>query len=304
MVDTRTDEDTTLHTSRRAFLAATGTLTTAGLAGCTETTSERTETGGTPTPSPDTETGTGSTPGGLSLWLHPGSETVDGDGGVETWRDDSGDANDLSQSIRAWRPSLVEDAVAGYSAVQFDGEDDHLLREDTAGVPNGSARTFVVVAALSDTGVRAPIFTQGEYGSNGAEANYYGLEANTFGTSGNRFGAFLISYAYDADRETDTAYHVHTLRTETFPDRADIRSTTTYYIDGDQTALSVAAGGETDETEFAGDATAVGSFPIESPSEVLDGTVAEVRVYDRALTDDERATVETTLLDQYGIGSE
>lgn len=298
MDDSRTDSDSTLHFTRRAVLAGAGALATTGLAGCNELTNERTETESA------TATPVSSMPDGLGLWLHPESEAVSGSGGVATWRDDSGNGNDLSQSVREYQPAFVEDAVAGGPALRFDGEDDHLLRTDTAGVPNGSARTFVVVAALSDRSARSPFLTQGEFSSNGVDANHYGLEANTFGTSGDRFGAFLVSYAYDADRATDTAYHVHTLRTETFPERSDIRSSTTYYIDGSPTGISVAAGGDTEETEFAGDATALGSFPIESPSEVLHGSVAEVRVYDRALPDDERSFVESALLDQYSIGNE
>jgi hypothetical protein len=191
-------------------------------------------------------------PDGLTLWLHPDSETVTGDEGVETWRDDSGNGNDLGQSVEDYRPSLVEDAVAGNSALQFDGEDDHLTRDDTVGVANDSARTFVVVAALSDRSARSPLLTQGAYGSNGSEVNHYGLEANTFNTSGNRFGAFLVNDAYDSERATDTEYHVHTLRTETFPDAGDIQSSTTYYIDGSEAAISVVASSDSGDTEFAG----------------------------------------------------
>jgi hypothetical protein len=302
MDDSGPDRDTTLHTTRRRMLAATGALTIGGLAGCTELTNQGTETGtatGTPTQTPVT-----SMPDGLALWLHPDSETVLGDDGVETWRDDSGNGNDLGQSVADYRPALVEDAVAGQPAVAFDGEDDHLLREDTAGVPDDSARTFVVVAALSDRSARQPMLTQGTYGSNGSDVNHYGIEANTFNTSGNRFGAFLVDAAYDTERETDTEYHVHTLRTETFPDAGDIQSSTSYYVDGSETALGVAASTDSDGTAFAGDATALGSFALPSPSEVMHGSVAEVRVYDRALPDNERSFVESALLEEYDIQSE
>ena len=302
MIDSGPDSDTTLHTTRRTILAATGAVTLGGLAGCTGLTDQETE-AGTATETP-TRTPVTSMPDGLTLWLHPGSETVVGEDGVETWRDDSGNGNDLGQSVGDYRPALVEDAVAGTAALAFDGEDDHLLREDTVGVSNGSPRTFVVVAALSDRSARSPMLTQGTYGSNGAEVNHYGIEANTFGTSGNRFGAFLVDAAYDTERGTDTEYHVHTLRTETFPDAAAVQSSTTYYVDGSETAIQVTASGDSSGTEFAGDATALGSFALPSPSEVMHGSIAEVRVYDRALADDERAFVESALLDEYDIQSE
>jgi len=259
MTDSGPDGETTLHATRRTMLAATGAVTLGGLAGCTGLTDQETE-AGTATETP-TRTPVTSMPDGLTLWLHPGSETVVGEDGVETWRDDSGNGNDLGQSVGDYRPALVEDAVAGTAALAFDGEDDHLLREDTVGVSNGSPRTFVVVAALSDRSVRSPMLTQGVYGSNGAEVNHYGIEANTFGTSGNRFGAFLVDAAYDTERGTDTEYHVHTLRTETFPDAAAVQSSTTYYVDGSETAIQVTASGDSSGTEFAGDATALAPSP-------------------------------------------
>ena len=54
---------------------------------------------------------------------------------------------------------------------------------------------------------------------------------------------------------------------------------------------------------FAADSTALGAFPGSSPGAVLHGELAEVRVYDRALDDEERSSVEPSLATKYGIDS-
>jgi len=161
---------------------------------------------------PSEESDTGKVPEdieGLRLWLHPDSGTVTGDGGVETWRDDSGNGYDLTQEETGLQPSLVEDAVEGNPALRFDGEEDHLLREDALGIPDEGARTFVVVSRLTDLGARSPFLTQGTFGSSGGGSNFYGPEANTFRTSGERFGLYLVSVAKDSELATDTNYKVH-----------------------------------------------------------------------------------------------
>lgn len=237
---------------------------------------------------------------GLQLWLHPDSETSTTDSGVETWRDDSGNDYDLTQSDQSLRPSLVENAVNGHSVLRFDGEDDRLLRRDALGISDDSARTFVVVSKLSDPAARSPLFMQGTYDSSDTDANYYGLEANTFRTDGERFGLYLVSVAKDTETPTDTDYNVHVLQTGDFADLSAMETSTTYHINGQETSFSDTPGGARN-SPFAADSTALCAFPASSPS-TLTGEVAEVRVYDRTLTEDERSSVESSLMDKYGIG--
>lgn len=271
---------------RRTVLAATAGLV--GVAGCSG--------GG------GADTTTSESPGidDPHLWLHPDSEVATADGTVETWRDDSGNGYDFSQETPSRRPTLVENAVEDHAALRFDGEDDRFVREDALDVPDDSARTVVVVSRLTDLKARSPFLIQGTFGSSGGESNYYGPEANTYNTVGERFGLYLVSVGNDTDRSTDTDYHVHVMRTETFPDLTTIEESTTYYLDGQNVGFQSTAD-NTRNPSFEADSTAIGSFPTDSPETLLHGEIAEVRLYDRALGDGERSSLEDQLRSKYGI---
>jgi hypothetical protein len=313
------------RSTRRQFLRASGIAGVAGTAGClrlggdsegtpTETdAATATETTGRPdteesasaggstaaddqATTPDTET-----LDGLQVWLHPDSETSTTDSGVETWHDDSGNDYDLTQSDSALRPSLVEDAVAGHSALRFDGDDDRLLRRDALGIDDDSARTFVVVSRLTDLSARSPFLMQGTYDSSDADANYYGLEANTYNTAGERFGLYLVSAGKDTETRTNTDYNVHVLQTGDFADLSAMEGSTSYHINGQETSFDDTPGGARN-SPFSADSTALGAFPASSPS-TLTGELAEVRVYDRTLTESERSSLETSLINEYNINT-
>jgi hypothetical protein len=273
-----------------------GLVTTVGvgLAGCsgdeTEPTGSASGTGGAG--------GNGPSPV-LSLSADMGV-TTDSDGQVETWADQSGNGYDFSPPRAEARPGLTQNAAGGNPALTFDGDGQFLLREDTLGIPDDSARTFVVVSKLDDIDVRAHFFFQGTLNASGADSNFYGVEANTYNTVGERFGVYLVSVANDSERETDSNYHIHTIRTESFPTLEEIRDTTTYYVDGAETSFSHTGGGAFN-SPFEADSTAIGANTKEDPSGTHTGEIAAVRVYDSALSSSERESVESNLADTYGI---
>lgn len=281
---------------RREFLATAG-LATAGFAGCSSILGGG-ETGDDESDATETD------PvkiDGLRLSLTP--ETIEAsDGSVDAWTDDSGNGNNFTQDTADARPSVATGAANGNRALQFDGENDHLLREDALGIANDSSRTVVVVSRLSDPTVRSPFLMQGQFDSGGSGSNYYGLEANTFNTTGERFGAYLVSVGHDAELETNTSYNVHVLRTESFPELSSIEQSTTYHVNGNQVALE-ATPDNARNSPFMADSTAIGAFPESEPGALLSGAIAEVAVYDRALADDERSAIENKLIDKYGISS-
>lgn len=271
----------TAWTRRRTVLGSIGAGAGIAVAGCIGGSS-----GGSPSPV-------------LSLSADTGVST-DSDGRVETWADQSGNGYDFSPPRPEARPGLTEDAASGNSALTFDGTSQFLLREDTLGIPNDSARTVVVVSRLEEVAARSPVFFQGKLNASGGESNAYGLEANTYNTAGERFGVYLVSVANDSERETDTTYHIHTLRTESFPTLEEIRNTTTYYVDGTETAFSHTGGG-TFNSPFEGNASAIGAGTKEEPATIHSGEIAAIRVYDTALSSSDRESVEGDLADTYDI---
>lgn len=64
---------------------------------------------------------------GLALYLRADRGiTLDASGNVETWADQSGNGNNVTQATAAQRPSYVSGAFGGKAGVAFDGTDDLL----------------------------------------------------------------------------------------------------------------------------------------------------------------------------------
>jgi hypothetical protein len=63
---------------------------------------------------------------GLELWLRSDQGVVEVGGVVATWKDSSSHQRNATQSEAGARPKLASDAMAGSSAVVFDGVDDYL----------------------------------------------------------------------------------------------------------------------------------------------------------------------------------
>lgn len=287
---------------RRRELLATAGLATAGIAGCSST-QEGDETDTEDDESDTTETETDPVNvDGLRLSLTP--DTIEAtDGSVEAWADDSGNGNDFTQQTAEARPSLESSAANGNAALQFNGETDYLLREDTLGIPNDSARTVVVVSRLSDPSARSPFLMQGLFGSSDSGSSYYGLEANTYNTTGERFGIYLVSVGYDAELEATETYKLHILSTESFPELSSIKNSTTYHVNGQQVGFQ-ATPGNAQNSAFEADSTAIGAFPESEPGTLMHGEIAEVAVYGRVLEDAERSAIENELMAKYGIAAE
>jgi len=85
---------------------------------------------------------------GLKLWLKAGvGMTLDGDGHVAGWADQSGGGFNANQNTRAYRPQLVGGVVNGRPVVRFDGVDDSLrLSNPMSGVTAGAEIIAVVKA--------------------------------------------------------------------------------------------------------------------------------------------------------------
>jgi hypothetical protein len=83
----------------------------------------------------------------LQLWLKPDAEISTGiDGGVLEWPDQSGNANHAIQPDENLAPKVIEDALNGLPVVRFDGADDYLEVADSDSVSiTGDITSFFVV---------------------------------------------------------------------------------------------------------------------------------------------------------------
>ena len=231
---------------------------------------------------------------GLVLWLR-------GDRGVYKtaanavcgWGDQSGHGAILTPY--GARPSWSATGLAGLPAVRSTTAGQGLSTSGVLGIPAQSARTFVAVVQLVSTTSRFNAVHQGSANSPGT---YLGLDTNSYNTAGSREGVYMTNNAYDSALATTTAsprIHVYTIPTMTVG--TPVLPGIDYRVDGVTQTLTRNPGG-LGNGNFE-------DFSVANYTSVVtaaEGIVAEVLVYDRALTVTERGAVETALKARYGIG--
>jgi hypothetical protein len=243
-----------------------------------------------PRPSP---TAAGLPKDGLVLWLR-------GDRGVYAtdsqrvcaWADQSGHQYLFLATGQA-RPLWGATLLGAEPAIHFDATTNYLSVGGVLGIAPTSARTFIAVIQLVSTTQRFSAIMQGVGNSAGT---YMNLDANTFSTAGSREGAYLTNNAYDTPLATSATPRVHVLTASTLAPGTTILSALDYRVDGATQTLTRTPGG-------------LGSGKIEDFSAAnftlvglgASAIMAEALVYDRVLSTDERAAVETALKARYGI---
>jgi hypothetical protein len=82
----------------------------------------------------------------LRLWLRADEGVVETAGAVSAWNDQSGNFNNAVQTTAARRPTLIPDAANGQPVLRFDGTDDSLVAPSSATLAiTGDISTFFVV---------------------------------------------------------------------------------------------------------------------------------------------------------------
>ena len=223
-------------------------------------------TGGTTPPSPDEIADIHSWFSAQSL-----SALLDGEP-VRDWTDDSENGHHLQQLTEVARPAKFDAVQNGLPVVRFDGGSDFM---QTAAFPEGEEvqpnTVFVVAKKTAGTGFR--VFVDGT------------VVTNRHAIGQNSGGSWFISAGTDqADAASDTNWHVFT---------AQFDATDILRIDGTQ-VISGNAGAHT-LTGFT-----VGAR-YDGTSSFWDGDIAEIIIFDRALTATERNLVEWWLATKYTI---
>jgi hypothetical protein len=229
---------------------------------------------------------------GLVLWLR-------GDRGVYktaanavcAWADQSGKG--WLFTPYAGRPTWLPTGVGGKPAIRSTATGEGLSTSGVLGIAPTSARTIIAVVQLSSLTKRfAAVFA----GQSGTPGTYLGLDTNTFNTIGQREGVYMMNNAYDSSLATSLTPRVHTYTIQTMTVGTPVLSGIGYRVDGAALTLTRTAGG-LGNGNFENFATA----NYTSVATTNEGTVAEVLIYDRALTATEAGTVEAALKTRYGI---
>jgi phage gp36-like protein len=226
----------------------------------------------TPTPGPSgtpipTATPTSSPPiSGYNAWLRADVGTVlDASNKILTWQDQSGNGNHFSQPNPDQRPTIDATGLANQAAIRFDGVDDGLWGVETMNIGRPST-VFVVYERLSGDGYVLQNSTGGQWYIAGSHFYSDGLVRNA-GTGVNEEVVAVMT-----NSTTGTTVHVN----------------------------------GSDWTQDASHTTpAPGRLALGGGNgrnyDPIDCLVAEVIVYDRALSDAERQEVEAYLAGRYTL---
>jgi len=212
---------------------------------------------------------------GLALWLKADTGMVTNGSAVTQWKDQTVNGNTASQGNASDQPTLVSNALNGHAVVRFNGSSDYLATNSV--VTTSSPFTIFVVSTLGNA--PGPIYN-GDSGASG----YGFLRQNTAdygalygGRSNLTFGATITSGEQLQEIENTSSNVI------------------TFYQHGTQSGNTASAGLNTPTG-----ATYIGGVNSNA-SNLFSGDIAEVLIYNRALSTSERQQVEQYLLKQYGL---
>jgi hypothetical protein len=212
-------------------------------------------------------------------------------GAVSRWEDRSGRGNHFTQGTISKYPALVSAGIGGKPAVDFDGVDDLLAAASFSDATQG---TVFVVALPRNVGASQAVLASRDEAT--ATRNFYAGISN---------GAKQYVYHENAGAATavvgddslvaDTPYVLAW--------KSD-GSSYTFWRNGDPQTLTAAVG--SNNGNWWGDVSARDNFTVggskgASEGSWFNGLVAEVLVYETALTDAQRQRVERYLAKKYGI---
>jgi hypothetical protein len=222
---------------------------------------------------------------GLTLWLLTGTGVSIDAQGVTFWADQSGNGHNFTPISLSGKPALVPSALNGHPVVQFDGSDDRMDNVD--GLISGNQFTlFTVMSVVSgnypwEIGSGSPgarvFYERGPHGGASPDALDIGHDYGTDVRAGypgiSAPGFRVLSIVGD-----------------------QMLSGTRVYVDG-AAATTTLAGSDQNWTIGAGGNRLGGGASFPNAFTAVD--VAEVLVYDRVLSQQEREDVEQYLGHKY-----
>lgn len=234
----------------------------------------------------------------LQLWLKSDAGVTYDSDGVSAWDDQSGNANNAVQSVDTRRPAFVGHGIAGKPVLHFDGADDYLAIENLNYSTSGALPGLTVCALVRSLSTERQIiasFDNNEYWQlamkDGTNENVgWDTRASTGGPNNMR----------SPDAYTDGQWHLICgwFDASVTPDKR-------LYIDGEVAVEDTAHGGNaigrgSTRFGFIGIGSEATSFDGNTgPDWFFAGDIAELLIYHRALSDEERQQVERYFIDRY-----
>lgn len=221
---------------------------------------------------------------GLQLWLDAAdTNTITSASGlVSVWADKSGNGNNVTQGTGANQPTTGSVTQNNLNTIDFDGGDWLVVPSAIfANIPNGP-NTLFVVCKQDVAGVAERVITFNESGSTRYDLQYGASAGQIVFQSRNGFGSFVTQTGITA-----TDYNVFKGR----------RSGTTQAIAFNGSAETTNALGADEPGCTGGD---IGAFN-NGASGHLNGTIAEIVLYNQSLSTAESGNVESYLMNKWGV---
>jgi hypothetical protein len=225
---------------------------------------------------------------GLVLWLKAdeGPDQTSGGSAITTWTDQSDEGNDFTQTGTK-RPTIETNELNSLPVIRFDGVDD-FLEADTQVFDVTKDYTIFAVAKSPNTFDSSAEIIGSMTSSGGVFLAWHSAYSNSI------FGSITGSLdAYHSSLSANT-WHYLTLTVDSV---TGANGPVSLRMDG---SLGSNGGPSADKARSANNAnTSVGGTT--SSSLLLAGDIAEILVYESALSSDDVTTVEDYITDKYGL---
>lgn len=248
---------------------------------------------------------------GLQLWLDAadsatlfdstsGGSLVATDGGVARWEDKSGNGRHATQGTSENRPARKAAIQSGLDVLRFDGSNDFLTSTDFLDLSSGQAITLLAVCKRSATDAFHTIISKFDgLGGGGNESTEDGWGFRFSST--NKLNAFFskdASYTVHTSSNTVTASAFSLFAFEATA--GSLTTTTKLYRNG--TTLSLSSSGSVQTLDNNSYAVRIGMELYAGANySHFNGDIAEIIAYNIALSDTNRAAVESYLMTKWGI---
>ncbi len=225
---------------------------------------------------------------GCVLWLKADEGVVTNGSSVASWLDQSGQGHDLSQLTVSNQPLFVQNVVGGKPVVRFDTNNQYLTRGDALGFTGNAAMSVFMVIEADDGALRRALHLGNTNGANG-QSIAFATDSSFRYNNGNRI------FANDP---MNGAFGIGAWRTEADEPYGEGR----FFKNGDEKGqtgstnpgnLKNLADGETLVGQGRGNNTTFNDRFL--------GDIAEIIVYDRALSNVELNQVGYYLEQKYGL---
>lgn len=221
--------------------------------------------------------------GNCQLWLDAAdaSTITESGGSVSQWDDKSVKGNNVTQGTGAAQPTTNATTQNALNVLDFDGGDSLAMPSALFTIPAGDHTVFAVSARASEDASFDTIWGMAAGANNGTFAIYNSVAGQIAFKSRTTAGGSIVNAG-----NTNTDFNVIQTR----------RNGTTQ-------AIAINGGTEATDANAENLAAVDGAFVGAAGTDTLNltGNIAELIIYDRSLTADERTTVNNYLINKWGI---